>query len=102
VPAAILAVGILAFSETPRFNYRHGKIDEATATMSRVYGVPVNHQSIQLELEEMRIKLEAESKITNGPIQEWLGMWMAPKMAYRLAIGMGLQMFQQLTGANYL
>jgi sugar porter (SP) family MFS transporter len=101
VPAAILAVGILAFSETPRFNYRNGKIDEATATMSRVYGVPTNHHSIQLELEEMRLKLEAESKITNGPIQEWLGMWMAPKMAYRLAIGMGLQMFQQLTGANY-
>jgi len=101
VPAAILAVGILGFSETPRFNYRHGKIDQATATMSKVYGVPTNHQSIQLELEEMRVKLEAESKLTNGPIQEWLGMWMAPKMAYRLAIGMGLQMFQQLTGANY-
>ncbi|KAL1798135.1 hypothetical protein ACET3X_002172 [Alternaria dauci] len=98
VPGAILAVGILAFPETPRYNYRNGKVDEATATMSRVYGVPTNHHSIQLELEEMRIKLEAESKITNGPIQEWLGMWMAPKMAYRLALGMGLQMFQQLTG----
>ncbi|KAI4669027.1 uncharacterized protein J4E79_001069 [Alternaria viburni] len=73
VPAAILAVGILGFSETPRFNYRHGKIDQATATMSKVYGVPTNHQSIQLELEEMRVKLEAESKLTNGPIQEWLG-----------------------------
>ena len=54
--------------------------------MSRVYGVPTNHHSIQLELEEMRLKLEAESKITNGPIQEWLGMWMAPKMASRWLI----------------
>ena len=102
VPAAILAVGILAFSETPRFNYRHGKIDKATETMSEVYGVPTNHYSIQLELEEMRVKLAAESKVVNSPIQEWLGMWMAPKMAYRLAIGRALQMFQQLTGANYL
>ncbi|EFQ95802.1 hypothetical protein PTT_04886 [Pyrenophora teres f. teres 0-1] len=94
-------LGILAFPETPRFNYRNGKIDEATKTMSEVYGVPTNHYSVQLELEEMRVKFEAESKVVNNPIQEWLGMWMAPKMMYRLAIGMGLQMFQQLTGANY-
>ncbi|KAF2845632.1 siderophore iron transporter mirC [Plenodomus tracheiphilus IPT5] len=101
VPGVILAVGILGFAETPRFNYRNGKIKEATETMTQVYGVPENNYSIQLELEEMRVKQAAESKVTNGPIQEWLGMWMAPKMAYRLAIGMGLQMFQQLTGANY-
>ncbi|CAO2652095.1 Nn.00g003780.m01.CDS01 [Neocucurbitaria sp. VM-36] len=100
VPAIILAVGILGFSETPRYNFRHGKVDKAANTMARVYGVPANHYNIQHELEEMRIQLEAESKKGN-PIQEWIGMWRAPKMAYRLAIGMGLQMFQQLTGANY-
>ncbi|KAJ4376036.1 hexose transporter hxt5 [Neocucurbitaria cava] len=100
VPAIILAVGILGFSETPRFNYRHGKIDKATNTMSRVYGVLPHHHDIQLELEEMRVQLQAETKKGNA-IQEWIGMWRAPKMAYRLAIGMGLQMFQQLTGANY-
>lgn len=100
VPAAILAVGILFFSETPRYNYRHGKTDKAAATMSRVYGVPANNYSIQLELEEMRAKLEAESG-AESPVREWINMWKAPKMAYRLAIGMGLQMFQQLTGANY-
>lgn len=102
VPAVILAFGILFFSETPRFNYRHGKVDKATATMSKVYGVPENNYHIQWELAEMKAKFEAESKIDHGPIREWLGMWSAPKMAYRIAIGMGLQMMQQLTGANYL
>ncbi|KAJ5058512.1 siderophore iron transporter mirC [Bipolaris maydis] len=101
VPAAILAFGILWFDETPRFNFRHGRLDKATKTMVEVYGVPENNYAIQMELQEMREKLEAESKITNNPIQEWIGMWSAPKMAYRIAIGMGLQMFQQLTGANY-
>ena len=100
VPAVILSVGMLGFSETPRFNYRHGKLDKVTSTMSKVYGVPVSHHSIQLELEEMRTQLEAEA-VKGNAIQEWIGMWKAPKMAYRLAIGMGLQMFQQLTGANY-
>lgn len=97
---AILAFGMLLFSETPRYNYRHGKIDKATATMTQVYGVPENHYSIQTELEEMRLKFAAEDSLKTTPIQEWLGMWKAPKMAYRIAIGMGLQMFQQLTGAN--
>lgn len=100
VPAAILAVGILFFAETPRYNFRHGREDKAKETMMAVYGVPENHYSVQLEIEEMRAKFAAEEGQGNA-IQEWLGMWTAPKMAYRLAIGMGLQMFQQLTGANY-
>ncbi|KAF2740222.1 MFS monosaccharide transporter-like protein [Polyplosphaeria fusca] len=99
--AVILGVGILFFSETPRFDYRRGKVDRAKKTMMKVYGVPENHYSLHLELEEIRLKLEAEKTLKQNPIQEWLGMWKAPKMAYRLALGMGLQMFQQLTGANY-
>jgi SP family sugar:H+ symporter-like MFS transporter len=97
--AVILAVGILFFSETPRYNFRHGKVDAATKTMTSVYGVPENHYTIQMELEEMKTKLAAEEVMGNA-IQEWIGMWKAPKMAYRLVLGMALQMFQQLTGAN--
>ena len=95
--AVILGAGILLFSDTPRYNYRHGRIDKAKETMTKVYGVSDNHYAIHMEMEEMRLKLEAES-VRGGPIQEWFAMWKAPKMAYRLAIGMGLQMFQQLTG----
>lgn len=36
--AVILGVGILFFSETPRFLYRHGKVDKAKNTMCKVYG----------------------------------------------------------------
>jgi SP family sugar:H+ symporter-like MFS transporter len=97
--AVVLAVGIMFFSETPRFDFRRGEVDKATKTMTAVYGVSENHYTIQMEIEEMRTKLSAE-QIMGNPIQEWIGMWKAPKMAYRLAIGMGLQMFQQLTGAN--
>lgn len=95
--AVILGGGILFFSETPRFDYRKGKIDKAKQTMTKVYGVSDNHYSVHMELEEIRVKLEAESQRGNA-IQEWFGMWKAPKMAHRLILGMGLQMFQQLTG----
>ncbi|KAL5371559.1 hypothetical protein DPSP01_014181 [Paraphaeosphaeria sporulosa] len=97
---AILVGGILFFSETPRFLFRQGKEEEAKQTMCKVYGVGENHYAIHMELEEIRMKL-AEETNKGSAIQEWFGMWKAPKMAYRLAIGMGLQMFQQLTGANY-
>jgi len=98
--AAILGFGIIFFDETPRFNFRKGKVDEAKRTMTKVYGVSDNHWSVHYELEEIRIKLEAESG-KGSALQEWYQMFFAPKMAYRIALGMGLQMFQQLTGANY-
>ena len=98
--AAILGVGILAFPETPRFNYRKGKVEEAKATMMKVYGAPANHYSVHVELEEIEQKLRAEAA-RGSAVQEWYRMLYAPKMGYRLALGMALQMFQQLTGANY-
>lgn len=97
--AVILGAGMLFFAETPRFDYRRGKHDRAKATMMKVYGVPENHYSLHMELEEIRLKLEAES-VRGNPVREWLDMWKAPKMAYRLILGMGLQMFQQLTGVS--
>ncbi|ORY08993.1 MFS monosaccharide transporter-like protein [Clohesyomyces aquaticus] len=98
--AVILGVGIMFFSETPRYEFRRGNREKAKKIMTRVYGVSDNHYSVHMELEEIRVKQDAEG--TKGSaIQEWLRMWKAPKMAYRLALGMGLQMFQQLTGANY-
>jgi sugar porter (SP) family MFS transporter len=96
----ILGVGILFFPETPRYNWRKGLIDQAKATMAKVYGAPPNHYSIYCETEEIKAKLAAETG-KSGLFSEWYHMFFAPRMAYRIALGMGLQMFQQLTGANY-
>lgn len=71
--AVILGVGILFFSETPRFDYRRGRICEAKSTMMRVYGVGGDHYSIHLELEEIKFKHEAESRKRNA-VEEWFGM----------------------------
>ncbi|CAK3815546.1 High-affinity fructose transporter ght6 [Lecanosticta acicola] len=77
-----------------------GKIEAAKATMMKVYGAPANHYTIHVELEEIEQKLRAEAK-QGTAVQEWYNMMFAPKMAYRILLGVGLQMFQQLTGANY-
>lgn len=98
--AIILGAGILFFTETPRFLYRKGQKEEAKRIMEKVYGAPPNHFTIHIELEEIEAKLRAEEN-KEGTVAEWIHMFRAPKMGYRIALGMLLQMFQQLTGANY-
>jgi len=99
--AFILGAGILFFPETPRFVYRQGHKDAALETMLKVYGAPANHYTVYLEMEEIEAKQRAEASQSSNPIVEWFHMLSAPKMAYRILLGMALQMFQQLTGANY-
>lgn len=91
---------MLLLPETPRFDFRQGKTERAKETMLKVYGAPPNHYSVYLELEEIDAKLRAEA-VQEGFVREWIHMFSAPKMGQRIALGMLLQMFQQLTGANY-
>nr|ACC94323.1 hexose transporter [Sporothrix schenckii] len=100
--ALVLGLGILLFPETPRYDYSRGHYDRARDTLCNVYGAPPNHWSIVTQIEEIETKLRAEEAIKNGsPVQEFVKMWRAPRMAYRILLGVSLQMFQQLTGANY-
>lgn len=97
----VLGIGILGFDETPRFDYRRGHVDRARNTLCRVYGAPANHWAIHTQMEEIESKLRAEATVKKNPVSEFIDMFKAPRMAYRIFLGMGLQMFQQLTGANY-
>ncbi|KAH8431088.1 sugar porter family MFS transporter [Aspergillus melleus] len=94
--ALILGGGMIFFPESPRFEYRHGRVDNARATMAKMYGIPENHRLINQELEEIQQQLDAESQE-----QVWHEFITAPRMFYRVVLGMVLQSLQQLTGANY-
>jgi SP family sugar:H+ symporter-like MFS transporter len=95
----ILGLGISLFPESPRYDFRHGRVERAQATMSKLYGVSADHPFLIEELAEIRAKHEEELLHKN---QKWYEMFTAPRMAYRLALGVTLQALQQLTGANYL
>lgn len=92
-----MGIGILFFPETPRYAYRFGRTQEAKETLCRVYGASENHYSIRVQLDEIESKLRSESSAVGGIF----GILKAPRMPYRIALGMTLQAFQQLTGANY-
>lgn len=94
--ALILGGGMVFFPESPRYDFRHGKVERAQSTLAKLYGVPENHVRILEELEEIREQFEKESED-----QAWHEFITAPRMFYRIALGMALQSLQQLTGANY-
>ncbi|PLB49121.1 putative MFS monosaccharide transporter [Aspergillus steynii IBT 23096] len=96
--ALILGVGMAFFPESPRYDYRHGHVPRAIRTLSNLYGVPPHHRALALEFNEIREKFEHEQSM--GPIT-WVRLFRAPRMAYRVAVGVALQALQQLTGANY-
>ncbi|KAJ5097584.1 Major facilitator superfamily domain general substrate transporter, partial [Penicillium angulare] len=96
----ILGLGILLFPESPRHDYRHGQVATAKKTMAKLYGVPENHRVIVHEILEIQEQQEAE-KGSAGGFHGWIEMMQAPRMPYRIALGMVLQALQQLTGANY-
>jgi SP family sugar:H+ symporter-like MFS transporter len=99
----ILGFGILLFPETPRFDFRHGRAERAEQTLCRVYGASSNHYAIRSEVKEIVSKLDAERAIMaqNSAFREFTGMFTAPRMTYRILLAMTLQMFQQLSGANF-
>ncbi|KAH7085159.1 general substrate transporter [Paraphoma chrysanthemicola] len=95
----LMIVGILFMQESPRWEYRRGKIDSARHTIALSYGVPEEHPHVQTEIREIEAKLEAER--AGGGSHPWYEIFTGPRMLYRTLLGITLQALQQLTGANY-
>lgn len=95
--AIVLGVGISLFPETVRYDYRHGKVERATDTIAKMYGIPHNHRRLKEELDEIKQKYEEE--LARGKVS-WVQLFKGPRMKYRIAVGVALQALQQLTGVS--
>ncbi|KAJ5273292.1 hypothetical protein N7478_008417 [Penicillium angulare] len=95
----ILGVGTLFLPESPRFAYRHGRVDEARQVMAKLYGVPTNHRVVAQEMADMKQKLDEE---TAAGVAPWHEILTGPRMFHRTMLGIALQSLQQLTGANFI
>jgi SP family sugar:H+ symporter-like MFS transporter len=96
--SGIMAGGIWLLPESPRWDYRNGKMEKARQTIAGVYGTSQNHSAVNNEIREIKAKLDVEQQGGNHP---WYEVFTGPRMAYRVLLGAGLQMLQQLTGANF-
>jgi MFS transporter, SP family, galactose:H+ symporter len=92
VPGAVLAAGMLVLPESPRWLAGHQRLPQAEAALRRLRGpgAPVAD-----ELATLRTDLRRDG----GQLAPWSAL-LAPRLRRALVVGIGLAMFQQITGIN--
>jgi len=91
IPAAIFALGMLYLPESPRWLAMKGNIEGARAVLARIRGT----SDVDAEMAEVEGTL-VEQKEKSGNISELF----APSLRPALVAGIGLAIFQQVTGIN--
>ena len=90
VPAAIFAAGMIYMPESPRWLAMRGDLDSARAVLTRIRGTT----DVSAEMAEV------ESTIPGTKAHGTLADLLAPSLRPALIVGIGLAIFQQITGIN--
>jgi sugar porter (SP) family MFS transporter len=90
VPGALLGIGMLFLPETPRYLARHNNYDLARKVLAKIRGT----QDVDTEFTE----IEKASQETN--LHGHFADLLLPAVRPALLIGIGLAVFQQVTGIN--
>jgi len=90
VPGLILGLGMLAMPETPRWLLKHGRTSEALAVLKRIRGTS------QVDSELTQVQAAIAESDQSGRFRD---LW-APEVRPALIVGIGLAVFQQITGIN--
>ncbi|MFY9527665.1 MAG: sugar porter family MFS transporter [Candidatus Acidiferrales bacterium] len=90
VPAAIFAVGMLFLPETPRWLAGHGRREAARAVLARIRGTSDVGAEMK-EIEDTLVQSEEHGHLSDA---------LSPAVRPALVVGIGLAIFQQITGIN--
>ena len=90
VPAAIFGMGMLFLPESPRWLARRGHHEKARAMLTRIRGTP----DVSAELQEI------ERSLAHADERGRLSDLFTPSVRPALVVGIGLAVFQQVTGIN--
>ncbi len=93
IPSALLAIGMLFLSDTPRWLASKGRWDEAQHALTRVIG----SEAAERELRGIRRSLEKEKAI---PWIVRVRELLRPGIRWALIVGVGLAILQQFVGIN--
>ncbi|PGH02599.1 hypothetical protein AJ79_07603 [Helicocarpus griseus UAMH5409] len=101
--ALILGVGLGFLPESPRFYVKNKKPNQAADSLTRIRGQPADSEYVQSELAEIVANYEYESRISSTSwIDCFKGGLLPSGNLRRVMLGTALQMFQQLTGVNFI
>ncbi len=92
IPALILLFGMLRLPESPRWLFEHGQTDRARAVLGRTR----SPEEVDFEFQEMQEIKALEEQQARVGYKELLAPYVRPA----LVIGIGLAIFQQITGIN--
>jgi sugar porter (SP) family MFS transporter len=92
IPALILGIGMFTLPESPRWLVKNGKLDKARSVLllSRV------EADVETEMQQMEEIERIERQQAQVGYKELLAPWIRPA----LIVGVGLAIFQQITGIN--
>jgi len=90
IPGVILATAMIYMPESPRWLAKSGNVQKALAVLSRIRGTP----NVNAELQEIQSTLAQETGRGN-----WSDLF-ARNVRPALTVGIGLAVFQQVTGIN--
>lgn len=88
IPAAILVLGMLRVPESPRWLVSHGKVDQAAAIIKRFE----NKTDVSSDIQYIQTSLKEQK----GGAKDLFH----PMLRIALFVGIGLAIFQQITGIN--
>jgi MFS transporter, SP family, galactose:H+ symporter len=91
LPGIVLSGGMLVLPESPRWLAGHRRLDDAQAVLQRLRGT----SDVSDELNTLRTDIIREGHQRAGAAE-----LLAPRLRRPLIIGIGLAMFQQITGIN--
>jgi len=88
--------------ESPRFLVKQGNIEKAFANLSAIRNLPADHEVVRSEIGDIQRQLEEEQEATmgSGVFGTLREMFLIPKNAYRLYLGLGVQLLSQWSGAG--
>jgi sugar porter (SP) family MFS transporter len=90
VPGLILGLGMLYLPESPRWLAKHGQTDRAIKILTRIRG----NADVTAEFKEIQTTLAK-----SGGSGRWSDLF-SPAVRPALLVGVGLAIFQQITGIN--
>jgi MFS transporter, SP family, galactose:H+ symporter len=91
LPGVILTIGMIILPESPRWLAGHGRLQDAGLVLRRLRG----KADVSDELNALRTDIAREGRQLAG----WTEL-LSPRLRRPLVIGIGLAMFQQITGIN--